>query len=811
MNSDRIQKANSKVAGVPRAVEGCNAKIVPGNPGHFLGQMAKALGKAFRLPLMLAPCLLARSAGAAPSPLSEALPMVGTGAHGHTYPGATVPFGMVQLSPDTRTNTWDGCSGYHYSDSTILGFSHTHLSGTGASCLGDVLLMPTTGKVYLNPGVPGDGYASRFSHAREEATPGYYRVFLDTPRVTAELTATARCGFHRYTFPASGLSHVILDLVHGIGNQPVEATLNVENSRSISGSRISEGWGGLRAVYFVMKFSKPFESFGIVQEGKRLSANVTRADGREVKAYFNYKTGAKEVILVKVGISGTSIAGAWKNLDAEIPSWNFEAVRAAAVRQWQQELNAIEIKTFDPHVRTAFYANLYLTAAAPNVFNDVDGTYRGYDHQNHTSTGFQNYTTFSIWDIYRTEWPLLLLLHPARINDMVQSMLTEFRQLDRHTLPVWPLWGNETWCMPGYHSADMIAAAYLDGFHRFDAETAYQDMRETAMQDRRGLDAYREKGYGPLTSISLEYTIDDWCIARMAQALGHARDARLFYRRSANYYNLFDRTTGFFRARLSDGRWREPFDAFGMVNDQYSEADAWQYAFSIQQDVPGLIALFGGDRGFIQKLDELFTTNPVIHTRIPDLTGRIGQYVGGNEQSCHIAYLYDYAGAPYKTQYRVRQVMTRLYNDTPEGEPGNVDCGQMAAWYVFSALGFYPVNPDSGVFVIGSPIVRKAVIHLSREKYHNKTFTIIAERNSQQNIYIQSATLDGEPLLKPWFTWQQLVAGGTLRLVMGAQPNPAWGSAPGDAPPLTMPAGFEYPPEVCPSSSSIGFGASVPK
>ncbi len=735
------------------------------------------------------------------SPVDEALPMVGTDAHGHTFPGATAPFGMVQLSPDTRTNTWDGCSGYHYSDGTILGFSHTHLSGTGANCLGDILLMPTTGEVCLDPGVAGAGYASRFSHAQEKATPGYYRVFLETPGVTAELTATARCGFHRYTFPASDRSHVILDLVHGIGNQPVEATLNIENNQTLSGARISDGWGGQRTIYFVMQFSKPFESFGIQQNGRMLPAGVTGADGREIKAYFSYKTAAREAILVKVGISGTSIAGARKNLEAEIPGWGFDRVRAAAARQWRHEFSAIEVKTFDPRVRTAFYANLYLTDIAPNLFNDVDGTYRGFDHQNHANAGFQNYTTFSIWDIYRTEWPLLLLLHPARVNDMVQSMLIEYPQLGRHSLPVWPLWGNETWCMPGYHSVDMIAAAYLSGFHGFDAETAFQDMRDTAMLDRRGLDAYRERGYGPLTSISLEYTIDDWCIARMAQALGHEEDARRFYRRSANYYNLFDRTTGFFRARLDNGQWREPFDAFGMVNDQYSEADAWQYAFYIQHDVPGLMALFGGRQAFIQKLDELFTTNSIIHTRIPDLSGRIGQYVGGNEQSGHIAYLYDYAGAPSKTQYWVRQAMTRLYNATPSGEPGNVDCGQLAAWYVFSALGFYPVNPDSGVFVIGSPLVTRAVIHLDRDVYHGRTFTIIAEHNSPQNIYVESATLNGKPLLKPWFTRQQLVAGGALRLVMGPQSNPSWGSALEDAPPLTMPPNFQYPPVPPPSGN----------
>ncbi|MDE3068802.1 MAG: GH92 family glycosyl hydrolase [Verrucomicrobiota bacterium] len=744
-------------------------------------------------------CLLAAPAWALPQPVNESLPLVGTAAHGHAYPGATVPFGMVQLSPDTRTEGWDACGGYHYSDTNILGFTHTHLSGTGATCLGDVLLMPTVGQLHLEAGTPGHGYASSFSHAQEQATPGYYRVFLETPKVTAELTATARCGFHRYTFPVSDQAHFILDLVHGIGNRAVAATLHVENHTTISGSRISQGWGGRRAIYFVMQFSRPFDSFGIEQDGQRLPEETADARGTQIKAFVNYKTTANEQILVKVGISGTGIEGARKNLAAEIPAWDFDGVRTAAVDQWRRELDAIEVQTFDPHIRTTFYANLYLSCLAPVLFNDVDGAYRGYDHQNHTGAKFQNYTTFSIWDIYRAEWPALTLLHPARINDMVQSMLAEYRELGEHTTPIWPLWANETWCMIGYHSVDMIAEAYLEGYRGFDAEAAYQAMRDTAMQDRNGLKTYKELGYvastpgGTATSRTLEYTFDDWCIARMAQALGHERDAKSFYHRAANYYNLFDRTTGFFRGRLANGAWRSPFVPDALVNDEYTEADAWQYAFDVQQDVPGMIALYGGDQGFIQKMDAMFDASPVIHTHIPDISGRIGQYSQGDEQSHHVAYLYDYAGAPYKTQQRVRQVMATLYDDTPAGECGNVDCGQMAAWYVFSALGFYPVNPDSGVFAIGSPVVTKAVIHLSREKFHGRTFTVIAENNSPQNIYVQSASLDGQPLLKPWFTYSQLVAGGTLRLVMGPKPNPGWGGARADRPPATMPADFHYP------------------
>jgi predicted alpha-1,2-mannosidase len=748
------------------------------------------------------------AAVASPNPLDEPLPMVGTDGHGHAYPGATMPFGMVQVSPDTRTEGWDGCSGYHYSDSTIEGFSHTHLSGTGAACLGDVLLMPTVGDVYLHAGSPGAGYASKFSHAQEVATPGYYRVFLETPAVTAELTATARCGFHRYTFPASEQSHIILDLAHGIGNRPVEAAIHVENDHTISGYRISEGWGGRRAVYFVIEFSKPFDSFGIERNGERLAAGEREGRGRMVQAFFNYKTAASETVLAKVGISGTGIDGARKNLAAEIPGWDFNGVRAEAARQWEKVFDAVQIKTFDPHIQKAFYANLYLTALAPVLFNDVDGNYRGYDRQNHPNPGFQNYTTISIWDIYRTEWPLLTLLQPARAGDMVQAMLLEYPQLGEHTTPIWPLWGNETWCMIGYHSVDMITEAYLEGFRNFDAEKAFEQMRDTAMQDRDGLNRYKTLGYvastpgGTATSRTLEYAFDDWCIAKLASALGHQDDAKLFYERAANYRNLFDGSTDFFRGRLANGNWRRPFIANGMVNDEYTEADAWQYAFAVQQDVPGMIALYGGDSGFIQKLDMLFTADSAMEPNLPDLSGRIGQYVGGNEQSVHIAYLYDYAGAPSRTQYWVRQAMSQLYNDTPAGEPGNIDCGEMAAWYVFSALGFYPVNPDSGIYALGSPAVTKAVIRLDHEKYHGRKFTVIADNNSAGNIYVQSATLDGKPLDRPWIMRDELVSGGTLRFVMGPQPNLEWGSAAADRPPATMPADFQYPPLPAPAPTN---------
>ena len=758
------------------------------------------------LATVIAPCLLAGLACAAPSPVDLPLPMVGTGGHGHAFPGAMVPFGMVQLSPDTPLQGWDGSSGYHYSDSAIRGFSHTHLSGTGVGCLGDVLLTPTVGEVKLEPGTPGNGYVSRFSHTNETATPGYYRVFLDDPKVTAELTATERCGFHRYTFPAAEDAHFILDLVHGIGNSPVEATLRVENNTTISGSRVSNGWGGRRAAYFVMEFSKPFESFGIEQDRKRLDPATKEGRGRNVKGFVTFKTKANEKVLVKVGISGTGIDGARKNLEAEIAGWNFDKIRSGAVGKWKDLLETVNVESFDPRIRTTFYANLYLCLQAPILFNDVDGTYRGMDRKNHAGAGFQNYTIFSLWDTYRAEHPLLTLLQPGRVNDMVQSLVAEYKESGLHTTPIWPLWGNETWCMIGYHSVPVIVDAYFKGFRGFDAEAAYQAMRDTAMQDRNGLETYKKLGYvaskqgEQATSRTIEYAFDDWCLAKMAEALEHHEDAKLFYQRCANFRNHFDRTVGFFRGRKADGSWRSPFVANALVGDEYTEADPWQYALAVQHDIPGMIDLYGGEEGFVNKLDALFAADSTIQTDIPDITGMIGQYSHGNEPCHHVIYLYTYAGAPYKAQQRIRQVMSTLYDDTPTGQCGNVDCGQMAAWYVFSALGFYPVNPNSGIYAIGSPLITRAVLKLDRKQYGGRTFTVTAENNGPENIYIQSAKLNGKPLIRPWIRHEEIIGGGKLSFVMGTTPNKDWGRSTSTRPPPTMPSGFKYAPLPEPSS-----------
>ena len=736
---------------------------------------------------------------AVPSPSASVNPFVGTAEHGHTYPGATAPFGLVQLSPDTRTEGWDGCSGYHHDDTTIQGFSHTHLTGTGAADLGDVLLMPTVGPVHLDLGTPGNGYISRFSHATEVAHPGYYSVFLDDPKVKAELTATARAGFHRYTFPATDSAHFVLDLVHGIGCTVYEAGLTVEGTDTISGYRKTHGWAGDRSVYFVMKFSRPFGAAGIEQDGARLAPEARTATGAHLKAFVTYKTAAGEALLVKVGISGTGIDGARRNLDAEIPNWDFDGARKKTAAVWAQALGKVEIQTPNPHVRATFYTNLYQSSLAPTLFNDADGTYRGMDRRNHAGAGFQNYTEMSLWDTFRSENPLLTLVQPARVSDIVHTMTAHYGELGQHSLPVWPLWGNETNCMIGYHSIPVIADAYFKGFKGFNAEAAYQDMRDTAMQNRSGLSDYKTLGYVAsrpgrgATSWTLEYAYDDWCLARMATALGHKDDAKLFYARAANYRNVFDRTTGFMRGRKADGSWRTPFQANGLVNDEYTEADAWQYAFSVQHDVPGLIKLYGGDAGFLHKFNAMLSADSSFHPYLPDITGMIGQYAQGDEQCHHVAYLPSYAGAAWQTQSLVRQVMRTFYDDTAAGQCGNDDCGQMSAWYVFSALGFFPVNPASGDYVIGSPLVSRAVLHLDPAYYPDAkghAFTVVAQNNSARNMFVQSATLNGVPLKRTWFTHADIARGGELRLLMGPNPNKSWGAALADRPRSGMPAGM---------------------
>ena len=719
------------------------------------------------------------------SPVQEASPFVGTGGHGHTFPGATAPFGMVQLSPDTpMKESWDGCSGYHYSDNRILGFSHTHLSGTGVGGLGDIKLMPYVGQVKQ-----GMDVSSSFSHAREFAQPGYYSVFLDGPKVKAELTATPRVGFHRYTFPQSEQSKITLDLDHGVQNETLDASFTPVDATTFTGWRKSRGWGGERVVYFVLRFSKP------VLNAEMYGAGGPTGSGQEargkLKLAFAFNTRANEVILAKVGISPTSIEGARKNLEKEVPGWDFDKVKAGTQAVWNRTLGATTIEAKDPKVRRTFYSNLYLSYQAPNLFSDVDGSYFGHDKKLHIGAKFQNYSTFSLWDTYRSLHPLLTLLQPDRVNDMMQTLVAETEQ-GRAVAPVWPLWGNETYTMIGVHSVSVLAEAYLKGYRGFDTEKAYELMKKAMLSNYRGLGTYRTLGYvasargQEATSKTIEYGYNDWCMAKWAEKMGRTEDAALFYKRATNFRNLWDGSTRLFRGRKVDGAWRRPFDTLGLVGDEYTESDAYQYLFAPQQDVDSLIELNGGDKAFVKRLDDLLTMTSDVHTGIPDITGRIGQYAHGNEPCHHVLYLYNYGGAPAKAATRLRQVMTTLYDDTPEGEVGNVDCGQMAAWYVWSAMGVYPVNPASGVYAIGSPVADKVTMRVGTKK-----FTVIAKNNSATNMFVQSATFDGKPWTKNWISDAQIRGGGTLTLVMGPTPS-AWGTSLAARPPRTMPAGFVY-------------------
>ena len=732
-----------------------------------------------------------------PAEIDSAHPIVGTATFGHTYPGATVPFGMVQLSPDTGLSGWEHCSGYHYEDKAILGFSHNHLSGTGCPDLGDIRITPLGSTL---PPQNKEGYLCPFSHKDEIARPGYYRVLLQNPKVKVELTAAAHTGFHKYSFSGGEPATLVFDLVRGIANDPVDVALEgavvMEKDNVLSGYRRSKGWAADKTCYFVAEFSRPFDDVGIEVDGKPIAAK--HGKGLHVTARVGYKN-SQEPILVKVGISGVSVEGARKNLAAEIPAWDFEGTITAAQASWNDMLGRIEIDAIDPATRETFYTALYHAAMAPTLYNDVDGSYRGLDHKVHRPQGFQNYCTFSLWDTFRAEHALLTIVQPQRVDDFIGTMLAHYRQFGQHALPVWSLAGNETWCMIGNHAVPVITEAYAKGFRRYDVEAVYQAARDALMQDRNLMADYRAKGYVPSStdtttprgeqnqsvSRTLEYAYDDWCLGRMAQMLGKTEDAKLFLARSENYRNVFDPGVGFMRGKLPDGKWREPFSAYQLFWADYTEATAWQYSFFVPQNVPALVGLMGGDQAFVDKIDKMFTDNtPIVAAETPDITGLIGQYVQGNEPDHHVAYLYNYAGAPWKTQARIRQVMTSLYFNAPDGLCGNDDCGQMSAWYVLSALGFYPVNPTSCVYVIGSPLVSKATIHLDARYHKGRTFTILAKNNSAQNMYVQSATLNGKPLTRSWFSHAELVAGGELILNMGPKPNKSWGAQPEDRPPV---------------------------
>lgn len=707
-------------------------------------------------------------------------PFIGTGGHGHTYPGATVPFGMLQLSPDTRLTGWDGCSGYHFSDSHIYGFSHTHLSGTGIPDYGDVLLMPTTGELRLHNGADGEpGYRSAFRKETEIATPGYYEVLLDDYQVKVSLTASERAGFHRYDFQQQELANVILDLVHR--DHVISAGLKVVSDTEIEGFRISKDWAEHQEVFFVAQFSKPIKDIQLA-DGIQKDPREKFISARNIKAGFQFDVSDGEPLLVKVGISAVDMAGARKNLEKEIPDWDFEKTKMQAHEKWEQQLGKIEIEGLDEAVMTNFYTALYHTSIVPNLFHDVDGRYRGMDRKVYQlEEGEQQYTVFSLWDTYRATHPLFTIIEQQRTRDFIRTFLRQYEQGGK--LPMWELAANYTGCMIGYHSVSVIADAYMKGIRDFDVEKAMEAMIATATADELGKTAYGEFHYIPSNkehesvSKTLEYAYNDWCIAQMGKALGQDSTYERFMERAQYYKNVFNPEVGFMAAKRNHS-WVEPFDP-AEVNYHFTEANSWQYSFYVPQDVSGLVALHGGEAQLEAKLDELFTTSPQTTGREqPDITGLIGQYAHGNEPSHHMAYLYNYLGKPWKTQERVRQILEELYQPAPDGLSGNEDCGQMSAWYVLSALGFYAVTPGSTYYVIGSPLVKTAVINLE----NGKTFTIKANGLSKTAKYIQSAQLNGQPYPKSYLEHAVMMEGGTLVFEMGTSPNENWATDPADRP-----------------------------
>lgn len=734
-------------------------------------------------------------------------PFIGTGGEGHTYPGATVPFGMIQLSPDTRIqprkDAYGWAAGYRYDDSTIVGFSHTHFSGTGHSDLGDVLLMPVSGTPKLergDPEVPGSGYTSRFRHDDEVAQPGYYAVTLDDYAIRAELTASARVGMHRYTFPAGKPAQVLLDLRTSMYDYPGKvlwSRIRVRADGTVTGMRETRGWAPGRQLYFAMRFSEPLSGHalhdteqevpykGFPPPGHQDPGRRAQIEGRQLVASFGFGQAAGRPLLAKVSISPVSEDGAIANLDAEAPGWDFDGMRADARAQWSQALSAIEVEG-TPTQRTQLYTALYHTLLGPTLFMDADGRYRGPDNAVHQAQGFQHYSTFSLWDTYRALHPLLTLVQPEqRHADFINSMLAHRRHSPYGILPVWSFHGLETWCMIGYHAVPVIADAYMKGIRGFDADEALEAMVASASYGPYdGIAQYRELGWVPIdeegeaASKTLEYAYGDWTIAQMAEAMGRDDIASEFGRRAGNWRNAFDPATGFMRARNRDGSFREPFDptASGYGTD-YTEGNAWQYSWYVPHDVPALAQAHGGAAALLARLDAVFDAqvDPEIFAHMEDITGLIGWYAHGNEPSHHVAYLYAAAGQPWRGQARLKAIMDSQYAARADGLSGNDDLGQMSAWYVFTALGFYPVTPASNTYVIGRPFVPRASLHLP----NGKRFTVVAEHLGEGNDYVGSVTLNGQALTQARLRHEQIMAGGELRFVMQDTPS-RWGAGNAD-------------------------------
>ena len=755
------------------------------------------------------------SAGLATAPLAAQTttydsvdPFIGTGGEGHTFPGPVAPFGMMQLSPDTDTTCqirecYGHAAGYRYDDPTIQGFSHTHFSGAGHSDLGDFLLMPVAGDtVPLEPGdpaKPGSGYRSRFSHTQETARPGYYAVALADSGVRAELTAGTRVGVHRYTFPAGKAAHVVLDLrssLYNYSGKILWSSIRVRPDGTITGMRETRGWAPARKLFFAIRANAPLTGHAFHNREEKIAykgfqgpgrgrTDVAQLQGQALVASLDFGRLTRPLEL-KVAISSVDEDGAIANLDRE--AGTFDAIAAASRTAWQQALAAVEIEAPAPMKRMVSTA-LYHAMIAPSVFSDADGRYRGPDDQVHKADGFTFHSTFSLWDTFRAEHPLLLLVQPEQRNrDFVKSFLASQQESPFGILPVWQFHGRETWTMIGYHAVPVIADAYLKGVRGFDADAALTAMVKSATYGPYGgLDEYMKRGFVPIdkepeaASKTVEYAYDDWTIARMARALGKADIAATFEERAANWRNSFDAKTGFLRARKSDGAFRTPFDPTAInYGSDYTEGNAWQYSWFVPQDQAAMFALLGGDKAAVAKLDAMFNydNSKLDYSHAEDIAGLIGQYIHGNEPSHHVAYLYGYAGQPWRTQERLAQIVASQYKAAPDGLSGNDDLGQMSAWLVFTALGFYPVAPGSNQYVIGRPFVNRAALTLP----NGKRFTVVADGLTDANRYVARVTLNGRALGRTYLTHEELMRGGDLRFTMQAMPNKTWGAAPAARP-----------------------------
>ena len=701
-------------------------------------------------------------------------PRIGTGGHGHVFYGANVPYGFIQLGPTSIPQSWDWVSGYHVSDSTVIGFPHTHLSGTGIGDLHDINVMPVVGEVTYSRGDASSyetGLWSYSDRSKEVVTPGYYRTHLSRYNVDVELTATKRVGFHKYTFLGNESPAIVFDMVNGgCWDKTTEAVIRVVNDSTVSGYRYSKGWADDQRVFFCAEFSRKFDNVEFIVNDSVKEGDM--AKGAQLFARVNFAAGNQEPVYMKVALSPTSEEGAQLNMQTELSGWDFEKTIADAKAAWNKELNKVKVYTTDEASKKIFYTSLYHTLFAPSEFCDVNGDYYGADKQMHKDEGFVNYTTFSLWDTYRAAQPLMTILHPEKMSDIINTMLHIHQQQGK--LPVWHLMGCETNCMVGNPGVPVVADAILKDIKGFDTELAFKALKESSMLPERGMEHRIEYGFIPADKMTeaiaydMEYAIADWAVAQAAQKLGKQEDYEYFLKRSKSYKNYFDASTGFMRGKMLDGSWRTPFSPYASSHrdDDYCEGNAWQYTWLVPHDVEGLVECFGSKEVFVNKLDSLFLANGDMgEASSPDISGLIGQYAHGNEPSHHTVYLYTLVGQPWKTADRIKEILHIMYTDQPDGLSGNEDVGQMSAWYILSSFGFYQVEPAGGKFVFGYPNFDKVEITVPAGK-----FVIERENKGQQNNYIQGIVLNGTEYKKPWIEYADIMKGGELKFLMGDEP-----------------------------------------